>query len=81
MKSSANRSLPVLLVPGRPGTALLWAPLRVALAETGTTAVHLVGHGRGGELVRRLVTAGPLASVTATDGPPGAGAVVHEQAC
>ncbi len=103
MSCSVHRTLPVVLVPGRPGTRLLWAPLRVALEEagflvvavdadwsgpgpqvlrsvegeaarraaaamsqTGAGAVHLVGHGRGGELVRALATTGPLAPVTAT---------------
>ncbi|GAA1936779.1 esterase/lipase family protein [Nocardioides marmoribigeumensis] len=102
MNSSTSRSLPVLLVPGRPGTPLLWAPLRAALeeaglpvvavdadwagpgplvlrsvfdrtvrcaaeamADSGTPAVHLVGHGQGGELVSRLAS-GPLSGVTAT---------------
>ena len=38
----------------------------LAMAASGTDAVHLVGHGLGGVVVKQLATTGPLTGLTAT---------------
>ncbi len=38
----------------------------LAMADSGTSAVHLVGHGLGGVVVQQLATRGPLKGLTAT---------------
>jgi hypothetical protein len=38
----------------------------LAMAASGTGAVHLVGHGLGGVVVEQLATTGPLTGLTAT---------------
>ena len=38
----------------------------LAMADSGTSAVNLVGHGLGGVVVQQLATKGPLKGLTAT---------------